>query len=155
LREVESNLVCSNGIAFSPDDRTMYHTDTGAGRIYAYDYDIAAGDVANRRVLADFVGQTGRPDGCTIDAEGHLWVAQVGGGMIVRLDPKGNRVREIKMPTARPTSVMFGGREFQTLFVTSMKFGLSPEAAAEQPDAGGLFAIDLDVPGLPEPTFAG
>lgn len=155
LRKVEANLICSNGIAFSPDDRIMYHTDTGAGKIYAYDYDISTGNAANRRVFADFAGQTGRPDGCTIDAEGHLWIAQVGGGMVVRLDPKGSRAREIKLPTARPTSAMFGGHDLRTLFVTTMKFGLSSEAAAEQPDAGGLFAIDLDVPGLPEPTFAG
>lgn len=155
LHKVESNLVCSNGIAFSPDDRTMYHTDTGAGKIYAYHYDIATGTASERRIFVDFAGQTGRPDGCTIDAEGHLWVAQVGGGMVVRIDPAGRRVREVKLPTVRPTSAMFGGRDLRTLYVTTMKFGLTPEQAGEQPDAGSLFAIEVDVPGLPEPTFAG
>ena len=155
LHKIETDLVCSNGIAFSPDDRVMYHTDTGAGKIYAYDYDIASGSVDNRRVFADFSGQAGRPDGCTIDAEGCLWVAQVGGGILVRIDPAGNRIREIVLPTLRPTSVMFGGAKLNTLYITTMKFGLTPEMLAQQPDAGGLLAIDLDVPGLSEPMFAG
>jgi len=155
LTHLVSGLVCSNGIAFSPDDRVMYHTDTGVGRIFAYDYDIDTGAISNRRVFADFTGGKGRPDGCTIDAEGCVWTAAITGGEIVRLDPSGRRVGGIELPVARPTSVMFGGDDLKTLFVTSMQVGLTPEELAAQPQAGCLFSVRVDVPGLPEPRFAG
>lgn len=155
LTHLVADLVCSNGIAFSPDDRTMYHTDTGARRIYAYDYDIDSAAMSNRRVFADFAAGPGRPDGCTIDAEGCLWIAAVAGGEVVRLDPAGRRIGAIKLPVSRPTSVMFGGRDLRTLFVTSMTVGLTAEELAAQPQAGCLFSIRVDVPGLPEPRFAG
>lgn len=155
LTRIEPGLVCSNGICFSPDDRVMYHTDTGAGRIYAYDFDLAAGEVSNRRVFADFQGQPGRPDGCTIDAAGHLWVAEVGGGEVVRLDPAGRRVATIALPVRRPTSVMLGGGDLRTLYITSMRHGLTPEQVAAQPASGCLLSVEVEVPGLPEPRFAG
>lgn len=150
---IEGGLTASNGIAFSPDDRTMYHTDTGAARIYAYDFDLDSGAVSNRRVLAEFTH--GRPDGCTIDAEGHLWVAAINAGEMVRLDPAGRRVGAIALPVSRPTSAMFGGPALKTLYITTMRFGLSPEEQAAQPYAGCLFAAEVEVPGLPEPEFAG
>lgn len=150
---IEANLTASNGIAFSPDDRTMYHTDTGAARIYAYDFDLDSGRVANRRVFAEFTH--GRPDGCTIDAEGCLWVAAINGGEVVRLDPAGRRIDAIALPVTRPTSTMLGGPDLRTLYITTMRFGLSPEEQAAQPQAGCLFAATVEVPGLPEPEFGG
>jgi len=155
LTRMASDLIASNGIAFSPDDRVMYHTDTGAAQIYAYDYDLDKGALANRRVYADFTAGPGRPDGCTIDAEGFVWTAAIGAGEIVRLDPSGRRVAAIALPVIRPTSVMFGGRDLRTLFITSMQHGLTPEELAAQPQSGCLFAVRVDVPGLPEPRFAG
>lgn len=151
--QIESGLTASNGIAFSPDDRTMYHTDTGAARIYAYDFDLDSGAVTSRRVFAEFTH--GRPDGCTVDAEGHLWVAAINGGEVVRIDPEGRRVDAIALPVSRPTSTMFGGADLRTLYITTMRFGLTPEEQVAQPHAGCLFAADVDVPGLPEPEFAG
>jgi sugar lactone lactonase YvrE len=150
---IETGLTASNGIAFSPDDRTMYHTDTGAARIYAYDFDLDSGAVTSRRVFAEFTH--GRPDGCTIDADGHLWVAAINGGEVVRLDPEGRRVGAIALPVSRPTSTTFGGADLRTLYITTMRFGLSPEEQAAQPQAGCLFAAEVEVPGLPEPEFAG
>lgn len=155
LTRMVGELTASNGIAFSPDDRVMYHTDTGAACIYAYDFDIDTGAIANRRVFADFTNWRGRPDGCTIDAEGCIWAAAIGAGEVVRIDPAGRRVAEIPLPVVRPTSVMFGGADLRRLFITSMQFGLSPDELAAQPQAGCLFAVDVDVPGLPEPCFAG
>jgi L-arabinonolactonase len=154
LHLIEKSLTCSNGIAFSPDDRTMYHTDTGAGRIYAYDYDLDTGDVGNRRVFVDFAGQPGRPDGCTIDAEGCLWVAEIGGGEVVRIDPDGRRIDSIELPVKRPTSAMFGGPDLKTLYVTTMRHGATAQQLADQPQSGCLFAVEMDVPGLPEARFA-
>ena len=150
-----SDLIASNGIAFSPDDKVMYHTDTGAMRIYAYDFDFASGSIANRRVFADFTGQRGRPDGCAIDSEGHLWVAEIGAGLIVRIDPMGARVQTAEVATPRPTSVAFGGGSLRTLYVTSMQHGLTPEQLAAEPLAGCLFFAEVEVAGLPEPYFGG
>ena len=155
LTRMVGELTASNGIAFSPDDRIMYHTDTGAALIYACDFDIDTGAIANRRIFADFTAWRGRPDGCTIDAEGCVWAAAIGAGEVVRIDSSGRRIAAIPLPVSRPTSVMFGGNDLSTLFITSMQHGLSPEELAAQPQAGCLFAVGVDVPGLPEPRFAG
>jgi sugar lactone lactonase YvrE len=155
IKRIESGLICSNGIAFSPDDRVMYHTDTGAARIYASDFDLESGEVANRRVFCDFSDQPGRPDGCTIDAEGFLWVAEIGGAEVVRLSPEGEPVGAVSLPVGRPTSVAFGGADLCTLFVTTMRFGMSSAETTTQPEAGCVFSFEVDVPGLVEPRFAG
>lgn len=155
VRRIESGLIVSNGISFSPDDRIMYHHDSRAGLIFAYDFDLERGEVRNRRVFVDFAGRPGRPDGCTIDAEGNLWVAEIGAGRVVRFDPKGRQIGAIELPVSRPSSVMFGGDDLSTLFITTMREGLTPEQQAQQPLAGCLFYVKVDVPGLPEPRFAG
>lgn len=155
LHKMASGFVCSNGIAFSPDDRIFYHTDTGAGRIDAYDFDVASGALSRRRTHIQFRDGEGRPDGCTIDAEGHLWVAAITAGKIVRVDPRGVVVDAIALPTQRPTSAMFGGADLKTLFITSMRHGLTPEQLAAEPQAGCLFAATLPVGGIAEPRFDG
>jgi sugar lactone lactonase YvrE len=155
VHRMVSGLTVSNGIAFSPDDRTMYHHDSRAGLIFAYDFDLDKGDIRNQRVFVDFAGRPGRPDGCTIDAEGNLWVAEIGGGRVVRFDKTGRQIGAIEMPVSRPSSVMFGGEDLSILFITTMREGLAPEELAQQPEAGCLFYVKLDVPGLPEPRFAG
>jgi sugar lactone lactonase YvrE len=152
---MQGEITASNGIAFSSDNRVMYHTDTGTAHIYAYDYDLATGGIANRRVFADFNAWRGRPDGCTIDAEDCVWAAAIGAGEVVRIDPSGKRVAAIALPVARPTSVAFGGADLRTLFITSMQHGLTPDELAVQPQAGCLFAVKVVVPGVPEPRFAG
>lgn len=154
IRRMETGLICSNGIAFSPDDRILYHTDTGAGIIYAYDFDADSGAIAARRRFVDFAGLAGRPDGCTIDADGCLWVALIGAGCIVRVDPAGSRITEIGLPARSVTSVAFGGADLRTLYVTSANFRPEREGAGN-PAAGRLFAVELDVGGLPEPAFQG
>lgn len=152
---MDEGLTLSNGIAWSPDERTMLFCDSRPGRIWAYDYEIADGSISNRRVFVDFEGRKGRPDGCTIDADGGLWVAEIGAGQVVRFDPSGRQDVAIPVPTSRPTSVTFGGHDLRTLYVTSMRHGLSDEEVACQPDAGHVFAIDLDVSGLAAALFAG
>ncbi|TWG92125.1 sugar lactone lactonase YvrE [Mesorhizobium sp. J18] len=150
-------LVISNGIAWSPDGRTMYHVDSRPGRIDAYDYDPDRGAISARRVFLDYdqPGTAGHPDGCTVDAEGGLWVAEVEGARLARYTPDGRLDREVPLPVSKPTSVMFGGPGLRTLFATSMQFRLSQSELAEQHLAGRLFALDVGVAGLPEPLFAG
>ena len=149
------DLVVSNGISFSPDDRTMYHHDSRSGLVFAYDFDIDRGEIRNQRVFVDFAGRPGRPDGCTTDAEGNLWIAEIGAGRVVQFDTRGRQIRAIEMPVTRPSSVMFGGEDMSTLFITTMRDGLPPEEAERQPLAGCLFHVKVDTPGLPEPRFAG
>jgi sugar lactone lactonase YvrE len=155
LHAMETGIGTSNSIAWSPDDRTFYYSDTAARVIWAYDFDLDAGTIANRRVLTDMDGQPGGPDGSTVDAEGFLWNAQWGGWRLVRYAPDGRVDRVVPMPVAQPTSCMFGGEDLATLYVTSARTGLSEADLARQPQAGGLFALDVGVRGLPEPRFAG
>ena len=143
----------SNGMAWSPDGRTMYHADSRPGCIYAMDFDAASATVANRRPLIEYGDKEGRPDGCTVDAEGFIWVAEVEGSKVARYAPDGRLDRQIRLPVLKPTSVMFGGPDLSTLYVTSMTFRLSAEQLAAQPCAGTLLAVDAGVRGLCEPVF--
>lgn len=152
-----SGLVVSNGIAWDAVERVMYHVDSHPGRIDAYDFDVATGALSNRRVFRDYVKESAAaiPDGCAADAEGGLWVAEVGDWHIRRYMPDGRLDREIRMPFQKPTSVMFGGPDLRTLYVTSMRFGLSDEALAAQPLAGSLLQLDVGMKGQPEHVFGG
>jgi sugar lactone lactonase YvrE len=106
-------------------------------------------------MFLDYAGRSGRPDGLTVDAEGYLWVAEVEAHRIARYDPTGKLERTIEMPISRPTSVMFGGPNLQSLLITSMRLGLSAEQAAKEPLAGATFMVETEAKGLPEPKFAG
>jgi sugar lactone lactonase YvrE len=97
LARVRDGLIVSNGIAFSPDGRRMYHADSRPGRIHAYDFDVRAGTLSAPRVLIDYAGTGRRPDGCTVDAEGFRWVAEIDGWRVARYDPEGRLVREIML----------------------------------------------------------
>jgi len=155
VHRMDDGITLSNGIAWSPDDRTMYYCDSHPGLVWAYDYDIDAGTIGNRRVFVDFTGRAGRPDGCTVDSEGGLWVAEVDAGRVVRFDPSGREMLAVPLPVSLPTSVMFGGPDLRTLFVTSMRYGLSAEQLAREPRAGCVFAVDAGLAGLPPMRFAG
>lgn len=155
IRRVQADITVSNGLAFSPDNRTLYHTDSRIGKIYAYDFDLQAGAISHRRLHIDFKDVGGRPDGCTIDSDGHLWVAVIETGAIVRFDPTGREVGRIALPITRPTSTMFGGEDLRTLYITSMKHALSAEELEQQPLAGCLLSVRTEQHGMPEPFFAG
>jgi sugar lactone lactonase YvrE len=152
---MDRGFTISNGIGWSPDDRTMYFTDTPSRRIFRYDFDRAAGTIANRRVFVEVGPGHGGPDGMTVDAEGFVWSAQFDRWAIHRYAPDGRLDRAIRMPVQRPTTCMFGGPDLATLYVTSARMDLADAALAEQPQAGGVFALDVGVGGLPEPRFAG
>ena len=143
----------SNGLAWSPDGRTLYHVDTRPGCIYAMDFDAASATVSNRRPLITYDGGHGRPDGCTVDAEGYLWVAEIEASRVSRYAPDGRKDREILLPITKPTSVMFGGPDLATLFITSMTFRLDAAELERQPWAGTLLALEPGVRGIAEPVF--
>ncbi|HUN47588.1 MAG TPA: SMP-30/gluconolactonase/LRE family protein [Stellaceae bacterium] len=155
IHRMDEGIQLSNGMGWSPDDRTMYFIDSMPREIYAYDFDAATGAIANRRVLVRIAGEHGLPDGMTVDAEGFLWVAQWNGGRVVRYDPEGKIDRVIETPVSRPTSCTFGGPDLTTLYVTSGTMRMSAEELTREPRAGHLFALETAIRGLPEPRFAG
>lgn len=142
----------SNGLGWSPDDRTMYHTDSLTGVITAYAYDVDSGSLsAPRPFVVDRPPAV--PDGLTVDAVGCVWGVKWDGWRVVRYTPDGRVDREITLPVQQPTSCAFGGSGLDVLFVTSAREGLGPAALAEQPLAGSIFAIDAGIQGLPEPLY--
>jgi sugar lactone lactonase YvrE len=149
------DITISNGLAWSPDGRTMYHADTPTHTIHAYDYDIETGLPRQPRVFAQWSGATDRPDGGTVDSAGNYWSAFYGGGRILQLSPAGRTLAEIAMPAMCPTMCAFGGPDLRTLYVTSARQHRDADELARLPHSGGIFALRVDIPGLPEPYFAG
>jgi len=155
LTRVLEGMTISNGLAFSPDGRTMYHADTPTQMIRAYDYDAASGMPTNPRVLARFSEEGDRPDGAAVDRDGCYWIAFYRGGKVLRIAPDGRVLAEFAVPAMCPTMCAFGGRDLKTLYVTSARQMRAADELVRLPASGGLFAMTVDVPGLPEPTFAG
>ncbi len=154
-RAMVDGLTCPNGLAFSPDGATLYHSDSRQDVIWTWELDAASGDIANRRVFARNDASEGRPDGAAVDAEGHYWICCVGAWRVARYAPDGRVDRVIGVPAQRPTACAFGGPDLGTLYVTTARFPLTDEALRKQPLAGSLFAFDAGVRGLPEPRFGG
>jgi sugar lactone lactonase YvrE len=151
---IDEGYKVTNGPAFSPDGRTMYHNDSALQVTYAFDLD-EEGEVGERREFARFGEADGYPDGMTVDSEGCLWIAFWDGWCVRRLSPDGERLAELRVPMARPTSCAFGGANLDRLYVTSASIGLDAHALAGQPCAGGLFLLNPGVTGLPTVPFAG
>jgi sugar lactone lactonase YvrE/DNA-binding IclR family transcriptional regulator len=145
----------SNGLGWSPDDRHMYFTDSGAKRIYVYDFDVETGAIANRRVFVQLQDDVGIPDGLAVDAEGFVWSAQWDGWCVTRYDPDGKVDRVINLPVPRPTSCCFGGPDLTTLYITSARIRLSARQLAEAPLSGGVFALRAGVRGQLDTPFSG
>ena len=155
VKRVAAGVSLSNGFAWSPDGKYMYHCDTRAQKITRWEYGAANGVISSPSIFVDFSERHGRPDGCTIDSEGGVWVAEIGASKIVRFNESGVETDEVVVPTTRPTSAIFGGPDFRTLYVTSMRNGLTPEQLEAEPLAGSIFAVSLPIPGMKEPRFRG
>lgn len=153
-RRTDGAYTVTNGPAFSPDGRTVYLADSVGRTVYAFDL-AADGTLANKRPFVRFEKADGFPDGMTTDAEGFLWIAHWGGWRVTRFAPDGSVDRAVDLPVAQVTSCVFGGPDFETLYVTSAAIGLDDRARAKQPLAGGLFEAPLGVRGLPTLSFAG
>ncbi len=154
-RRVADDVLVANGLAWSPDDRRMYWSDSRNQIVYVFDYDIATGGASNRRELVRLTDAQGRPDGAAVDAEGFYWSACFMGGKVIRFAPDGRVDREVPMPVRDITMCAFGGPTLTTLYVTTSREALTAEERRQQPQAGGIFAVDAGVPGLPEPRFKG
>jgi D-xylonolactonase len=126
VQVVEEGIGCSNGMGFSPDQKTMYFTDAAAREIYAYDFDAATAAMSNKRLCAKIAAEDGVPDGLTVDAEGYIWSANWFGACIIRFDPDGKEERRIATPAKQTSSVMFGGKDLDELYFTSAAFECPP-----------------------------
>jgi sugar lactone lactonase YvrE len=147
-------LVTQNGLAFSPDGRTMYLSDSHGSvrKIWAFDYDQDEGRPHRRREFVDMNNFPGRPDGAAIDSDGCYWICGNDAGMIHRFTPSGRLDRSIEIPVSKPSKCAFGGSGLDTMFVTSI-IPANP-ADAEKTLAGGVLALNPGVSGVAEPGYA-
>ena len=147
-------LITPNGMAFSPDDKTLYLSDSHptVQKIWAFDFDLEAATLSNERDFVDMLPLPGRPDGAAVDAQGHYWICANDAGQIHCFNPQGDLLSSIKVPVSKPSMCAFGGPDLNVLFVASIQ-----PAAAVGNDAclsGAVFSLALDVQGLPEPCFS-
>lgn len=144
-----------NGIGWDLRHRTMYFTDSTTCHIYAFDFDLSTGQIANRRIFIDSRDQPGVPDGLTVDAEGFIWSVRWGGWRIERFDPDGKLERTIRLPVEFPTSCCFGGEQLDELYITSAAGPVANSEQDRQPLAGRVLRVRAGIRGRPEPVFAG
>ncbi|MES3015624.1 MAG: SMP-30/gluconolactonase/LRE family protein [Pseudomonadota bacterium] len=158
LTKKVEGITVGNGLAWSPNGRTIHWSDTKAHTIYAADFDPQTGALSRQRVFARFAfkqpGQAldaygGRPDGAAMDSEGCYWAAMFEGQRVIRLSPDGEIVREVKLPVRCPTMPCFGGPDLKTLYITTSRENRPQAELIEQPYAGCVLALEVDVPGLP------
>lgn len=134
-------------------DGTFLTADTLANTLFTFDHDPATGALSNRRVFSEGF-ERGFPDGSCLDRDGFLWNCRVAGGAcLARYAPDGRLDRVVELPCSWPTSCAFGGPDLAMLFVTSARFTMTSAHLAENPQEGGLFALDVGVRGWPENRF--
>lgn len=155
VARILSGVTISNGLGWSPDQRTMYYIDSATYGIDAFDFEPQSGSVSNRRRLVELPRAWGLPDGMTVDEEGLLWVAFWEGSAIRRLAPDGRLASVVEMPVSLVTSCTFGGDDLSDLYVTSARTGLSDAQLRTEPNAGGLFRLRPGVRGLSQQAYTG
>ncbi len=147
LHKLLDGIQVSNGMGLTLDRRQLYYTESGAKKIYLFDYDQATGELSNQRVFKDLTGEEGVPDGMTVDAEGCVWSARWDGSCLVRYSPEGEELQRIFFPAKKVSSVIFGGPDYTDIYVTTAG---GNDKATNGPGAGGLFRLRLGIRGLPE-----
>jgi sugar lactone lactonase YvrE len=147
VARMDEGYIITNGPAVSPDGRTLYHTDTLARKVYAFDL-AEDGSLSNKRLFAD-ITDGGHPDGMAVDLDGHVWIAVFRGWRIERRDPSGRKVGELRFPCSNITKLAFAGDDLRTVYATTARKGLSSEELAQQPLAGALFTFRAETAGLP------
>ena len=155
LSLVVAGVTVSNGLDWSPDNRTMYYIDTLRYGVDVFDFDAETGSVANRRRLVDIPKHEGLADGLTVDCAGCIWVALCFGGVVRRYTPNGRLDATVRLPVTMATSCTFGGDGYRTLYVTTGRSALSDEERRRQPLAGSVFCTERGAQGLPPTPYGG
>ena len=162
LKRMAGGITVGNGLAWSPDGRTLYYSDTKAHTIYASDFDPVSGTAGERRVFASFPLKQadqdlnvygGRPDGAAVDSEGCYWSALFEGQRLLRLSPSGKVLQELRLPVRCATMPCFGGADLKTLFITTSREKRPAAELEAQPLAGRVLTLRVDVAGLPANRF--
>ncbi|MDM0053966.1 SMP-30/gluconolactonase/LRE family protein [Variovorax sp. J22R115] len=153
VRVLQCDILGANGLAFSPDRRWMYTTDTPNHVMYRTPLDPASGEPGLREVFMRFPTGNGRPDGAAMDVEACYWTALFNGHRIARISPSGEVIEEYGLPVRCPTMVCFGGDDMKTLFITTTRENMSADEIAERPLSGAIFALRTAVAGLRKPAF--
>ncbi len=153
IKKLLKDIKISNGIAWSPDCKTMYFIDTPTREVKAFDYDIETGQIANPRVLIHFEDTFGWPDGMTTDTAGNLWIAMWGGARVTQWNAKGALMEQFGVPALNVTSCVFGGPGMNELFITTARLGMDTTAMKKYPQAGGVFRMETNVEGMPTFEF--
>jgi sugar lactone lactonase YvrE len=146
--QVLDGLNTSNGLAWSADGCTMFHSDSSQQFLQSFDFDPETGAMGAARRLFDFTNAEGRPDGAATDLDGFYWSAGVLGGKLNRMAPTGEIVEVYQLPVDGPTMPCFGGPDMKTLFITSLT---RREGAIDE--VGTVIAFDVAVGGVPVPRF--
>jgi sugar lactone lactonase YvrE len=143
-------LLTQNGLAFSPDGRRMYLSDSHpkANVVWMYDYDRDLGIPHDRRVFVDMRKHPGRPDGAAVDVDGCYWTCANDSGLVMRFTPAGELDRTLELPVKKLTMPAFGGPGLDTMYVTTIR-----PAGTQDPNAGALFALRAGVQGIAETPF--
>lgn len=153
VHRILGDVIVSNGICFSPDNRVLYFTDTRRHLSWRFAFDVDEGRVHDQQVFADHRGSGDRPDGACVDVDGCIWTAFFAGGRIVRYRPDGEIDLVLPLPVSNPTCVCFGGSDLRTLYITTATKFLSPEQRQREPLAGSLLAVYGIGQGLGEHRF--
>lgn len=149
LDMIRDEMITPNGLAFSPDGRTMYVSDSHPARqaVWAYDYDVDSGTPSNGRLFVDMNVYPGRPDGAAMDEDGCYWICGNDAGQVHRFTPDGRLDRSVAVPFAKPAMCAFGGRALDTLYVTSIR------TDDTDPLSGAVVALRTGVRGVEEPVL--
>lgn len=150
MKEQLTGITVSNGIIWSPDKKTMYYIDSPTKTVKAYDYDVYTASISNERIIIRTPAEWGTPDGCCIDSQGNLWVAQWGGACVALWDTKtGKMLYKIDVPAKNVTAVALGGPKLDQIFITSASIAMEPADIAKYPLAGAVFTGKVPVAGIP------
>lgn len=164
VSRMAGGVTIANGLAWSPDDRRLYWTDTTTATIRVWDWQALHNTLGESRVFASFppkppgwqfgmTGYGGRPDGAAVDVQGNYWVAMFEGARVLKLSPQGDVLAEYPVPLQCPTMVCFGGPDSRTLYLTSASYKRSAQELAALPLSGQVLSMPVDVPGMPVNFF--
>lgn len=153
-KALEHDLYITNGMAWNQKGDRFFMIDTLQHCVFSYDYDPASGHISNRIRYIEFPKAL-YPDGMCTDSEDGFWIAFYGAGKVVHFDPKGEQIEEIVVPAPHTTSCCFGGKDLQTLFITTSCRDLDAQQREAFPLAGRTFRVETGVKGKLEPRFGG